>query len=277
MNYDKNTPAYDVEAALIAGQNLGDPKIVNGHPIGHPYAIVPEGSKLVDLENMLETPLRPKGNANLRDPESFCRFVLQETTERTRIYGNLKEGRFKAVFNDNCGQSEFVAGWGDYTASYTSPTSTEWATWKSKSGSQMNQVQFAQFIEDNLPDIAQPPAAEMLEVSRTLEAKKKVNFAQGIRLSNGQNELTYEEQIEGSAGKGKFKIPEEFIIGIPVLEGGLRYAVQCRLRYRIADGGNLTMWYEIIRPHKILEDAINEVWTSIEEKTGKKIFNGDPA
>ena len=113
-------------------------------------------------------------------------------------------------------------------------------------------------------------------MSRTTH-KKKVNFAQGIRLSNGQNELTYEEQIEGTAGKGKFKIPEEFTIGIPVLEGGLRYAVQCRLRYRIVDGGNLTMWYEIIRAHKILEDAITEVWKSIEDQTGKKIFNGDPA
>lgn len=270
---DDNLPIGDTEAALVAGQNLGDAKIINGHP----YAIVPEGSKLVDIEDMLDRPLRRKGNTSLRDPDSFCRFILQEVTDQTRIYGNLKEGRFRAVFNDHRGQGEPVAGWRDYTATYTCPTSTEWQTWKGKSGQQMNQVNFAQFIEDNLPDIAQPPAAEMLEVSRTLEAKKKVNFAQGIRLSNGQNELTYEEQIEGTAGKGKFKIPEEFTIGIPVLEGGLRYAVQCRLRYRIGDGGNLTMWYEIIRAHKILEDAITEVWKNIENQTGKTIFNGDPA
>ena len=62
-----------------------------------------------------------------------------------------------------------------------------------------------------------------------------------------------------------------------MLEGGLRYAVQCRLRYRIGDGGNLTMWYEIIRAHKIMEDAITAVWKDIEDGTGKKIFNGDPA
>ncbi len=272
---DDDTPIHDTEAALIAGQNLGDAKIINGHP----YAIVPEGSAFRDLEELLDAPLRRKGNTSLRDAESFCNFVREELTQLTRIYGNLKEGRFRAVFNDHNGGTlpTVVAGWRDYTATYTCPQSVEWATWKAKSGSQMTQVQFAQFIEDNLPDIAQPPAAEMLEVSRTLEAKKKVNFAQGIRLSNGQNELTYEEQIEGTAGKGKFKIPEEFTIGIPVLEGGLRYAVQCRLRYRIGDGGQLTMWYEIIRAHKIMEDAITAVWKDIEENTGKKIFNGDPA
>ena len=272
---DDDTPIHDTEAALIAGQNLGDAKIINGHP----YAIVPEGSAFRDLEDMLDAPLRRKGNTSLRDADSFCRYIREETNAQTRIYGNLKEGRFRAVFNDhNSGNFERpIAGWRDYTATYICPQSTEWATWKAKSGSQMTQVQFAQFIEDNLPDIAQPPAAEMLEVSRTLEAKKKVNFAQGIRLSNGQNELTYEEQIEGTAGKGKFKIPEEFTIGIPVLEGGLRYAVQCRLRYRIGDGGQLTMWYEIIRAHKIMEDAIDAVWKDIESNTGMKIFNGDPA
>lgn len=276
MSYeDDDTIIHDTEAALIAGQNLGDAKVINGHP----YAIVPKGSDLRDLEYVLEAPRRRQGNTSLRDPESFSRFVREEKTVETRVYGNLKEGRFRAVFNDHCGDKmeRPVAGWRDYTATYTCPQSTEWATWRSKSGSTMSQVQFAQFIEDNLPDIAQPPAAEMLEVSRTLEAKKKVNFAQGIRLSNGQNELTYEEQIEGTAGKGKFKIPEEFTIGIPVLEGGLRYAVQCRLRYRIADGGQLTMWYEIIRAHKIMEDAITAVWKDIEESTGLKIFNGDPA
>lgn len=278
MSYDDDdTPIYDTEAALIAGQNLGDAKIINGHP----YAIVPKGSDFRDLEELLDAPLRRKGNTSLRDPESFCRFVKEEMTAETRVYGNLKEGRFRAVFNDNRGhgviEGQAIAGWRDYTASYACPTSAEWATWKSKDGNQMTQVQFAQFIENNLPDIAQPPAAEMLEVSRTLEAKKKVNFAQGIRLSNGQNELTYEEQVEGTAGKGKFKIPEEFTIGIPVLEGGPRYAVQCRLRYRISDQGGLTMWYEIVRPHKIMEDAISEVWNKIEQETGKTIFNGDPA
>lgn len=272
---EENLVMSDAEVGVRAGLALAETKEIDGHP----FALVPNETKLTSLDIFKTSPTRRQGNTSLRDPESFCRFVAEEKGVDTRIYGNLKEGRFKAVFNDHCGgkMEHPVAGWRDYTATYACPQSVEWVTWKAKSGQQMNQVNFAQFIEDNLLDIAQPPAAEMLEVSRTLEAKKKVNFAQGIRLSNGQNELTYEEQIEGTAGKGKFKIPEEFTIGIPVLEGGLRYAVQCRLRYRIGDGGNLTMWYEIIRPHKIMEDAIEAVWRNIEETTDMKIFNGDPA
>ena len=114
----------------------------------------------------------------------------------------------------------------------------------------------------------------MLEISRTLEAKKKVNFASAIRLDNGQNQFTYEEEISGTAQKGQLQIPEEFTIGIPVLEGGASYAVDARLRYRIAEGGKLTMWFELIRAHKVVENAAAEVWSQIEAETGLKVFNG---
>ena len=70
------------------------------------------------------------------------------------------------------------------------------------------------------------------------------------------------------------QVPEEFTIGISVLEGGAPYSMNARLRYRIADAGKLTMWFELIRPHKILEDAAAEVWTQIETETGLKVFNG---
>lgn len=36
------------------------------------------------------------------------------------------------------------------------------------------------------------------------------------------------------------------------------------------------MWYELVRPHKILEDAVAAVWSEIEQKTELTIFNGKP-
>lgn len=235
-----------------------------------PYIVLPVETELVDLERLLQQPVRKRGTITMRDTDSFSRFVKDESVGATRIYGNLINPEFVAVLNDNVDGT----GWRDYRVVYECPHSVEWKVWKGSSGNKMMQEQFAQFIEDNLPDIANPPAADMLEISRTLEAKKKVNFASGIRLSNGQNELTYEETIQGSAGKGKLVVPEEFTIGIPVLEGGDRYAVEARLRYRIADGGKLSIWYELVRPHKIVEDAVKDVKTKIEAFTGLTIFNG---
>lgn len=260
---DNNT-----QAALDAGANLGSAKQVNEHP----YIVVPAGASIQDAEHFLPAPMRKKGSVTLNDVASFIGYVNAEKTEATRLYGQYSPPGFVAVLNDHGS----APAWKDYRASYACPLSIEWKTWSGKSGVQMNQTDFAAFIENNLPDIAIPPAADMLEISRSLEAKKKVNFASGIRLSNGQNELTYEEQVSGTAAKGKLQVPEEFTIGIPVLEGGIKYAVTARLRYRIQDGGHLSMWFELVRPHKILEDAVAAVWAEVQDKTSLMVFNGKP-
>jgi uncharacterized protein YfdQ (DUF2303 family) len=261
---DNNT-----QAALDAGMNLAGTHDVSGHP----YVVIPNGARIEDAEGYLAAPLRKRGTVVLNDVKSFTDYVTAERSDNTRLYGLFKEPGFTAVFNDHAATG---AAWKDYRAVYACPLSIEWKTWSAQSGKPMSQADFAAFIENNLPDIAVPPAADMLEISRSLEAKKKVNFASGIRLSNGQNELTYEEQVSGTAAKGKLTVPEEFIIGIPVLEGGTKYAVTSRLRYRIGDGGSLAIWFELVRPHKILEDAVLAVWQDIEQKTGFTVFNGKP-
>lgn len=260
---DNNT-----DAAIQAGMSLGGPKAIEEHP----YIIVPAGAVVQDAESYMASPLRKRGTVTLNDVASFTNYVNAEKTTATRLYGQFQPPGFVAVMNDH-GEEP---AWKDYRATYACPLSAEWKTWNEKSGRPMNQADFAAFIENNLPDIAIPPAADMLEISRSLEAKKKVNFASGIRLSNGQNELTYEEQVSGTANKGKLQVPEEFTIGIPVLEGGIKYAVTARLRYRIGDGGTLAMWYELIRPHKILEDAVSAVWAEVQDKTSLMVFNGKP-
>lgn len=258
----------NIQTALDAGAASAAPKTIEGNP----FIVVPDGYRVEDAEKFLLAPTRKRGTVVLNDVASFTAYVNAEKVEATRIYGQFNPPSFTAVFNDNGAQP----AWKDYRAIYACPISAEWKTWTVSSGRQMTQADFAAFVENNLPDIAVPPAADMLEISRSLEAKKKVNFASGVRLSNGQNELTYEEEISGTANKGKLQVPEEFTLGMPVLEGGQRYAVQARLRYRIGDGGKLTMWYELIRPHKILEDAVQAILTEIADKTGLVIFNGKP-
>lgn len=237
----------------------------------HPFAVIPDDYGIHDLESKLPAPMRKKGSLKLAAAASFIALVNAEKTASTRLYATVNPPSFSAIFNDHT--AETGPGWRDYEASYACPLSVEWKTWLALSGKQQTQEAFAQFIEANLPDIATPPAADMLEISRSLEAKKKVNFASGIRLSNGQNELTYEEEISGTASKGKLSVPEIFTIGIPVLEGGPRYQVEARLRYRIGDAGKLAIWYELVRPHKIIEHASEEVAALIAKETALPLFN----
>lgn len=258
----------DAAAILAAGNALGDHRTVTEDAI--PYTVIPEGYKIADLEYQMQAPTRKSGTVKLRDAKSFIAYFKKHQMGSS-IYATVKPARFVAVLNDHLLDE---AGWKDHRATYECPLSVEWLAWQAANKKPMNQEAFAQFIEDNLPDIVEPCGADMLEISRTLEAKKKINFASGIRLSNGQQELTYEEQIQGTASKGKLQIPEVFTLGIAVLEGGARYKVEARLRYRI-ETGNLVMWYDLLRAHKVHEDAIMEVWGAIQSETGVSILNGE--
>lgn len=131
----------------------------------------------------------------------------------------------------------------------------------------------AQFIENNLDDVVEPTGADLLEICRTLEAKKKVNFSSSIRLSDGSNQFTYEETVQGSAQKGQLKIPEVFVIGVPVFISGEKWKVQVRLRFRI-NSGELSMWLEPVRTHKIIEAAVKEIFTAVAEGTGMEPIHG---
>lgn len=242
-----------------------------------PFIVVPDGYRVEDLEDHLQQPIRKRGTVNVRDVDSFIAVVKAQATDATTLYRTVEPPKFVAVFNDHGKVDGTGPGWGDHLAVYACPLSPEWRAWKGADKRQMSQADFAQFIEDNLPDVVDPTAGEMLEVSRTLQAKKKVNFASGIRLSNGETQFTYEEKVDGTAGKGQIRVPEVFTIGVPVFEGGPRYAVKARLRYRISDQGALTMWFDLERPHKIVEDAVGELRKTIEAGTGLPTINGERA
>ncbi len=257
----------NVKDAADLGAALAEVKEVEKHP----FAILPAGYQVHDLESFLETPLRKKGTVKLRDEKSFIEYFKKHQLG-SAIYGTRVPAKFTAIFDDH---RKDEPGWREHRAIYECHLSTEWNTWKAANKRVMSQADFAQFIEDNLPDIVSPSGAEMLEISRTLEAKKKVDFASAIRLDNGAVQFTYNEATQGTAAKGKFTIPEVFHIGIPVLDGGAPYKIEARFRYRIAEG-NLSMWYDLLRAHKVYEDAIMEVWKTIQEETKASIFHGEP-
>lgn len=261
----------NIQAALDAGASLGNIKDVAGVP----FVVVPDDFQVVDMEHHLAAPMRATGNTNFYDEASFIHFVNETKNPDTRIYFQANPVRFRAVFNDHQAASAGgVPGWRDFSATYDAPLSVEWKLWLGASGKKMTQADFAQFIEDNAPDIVTPAPAEFVELSHTLQAKKTVNFASGIRLQDGSNQLTFEETATATAGaKGQLVIPEIFTLGIPVLEGGDRYSVQARLRYRIADA-KLSIWYELVRPHKIIEDVVAVTRSRIAEATGITLLNG---
>lgn len=241
-----------------------------------PFVVVPEGYESHTFERLLPAPTRHTGRATFNDAASFIRYVGEYSGAATaRLYYQVTPSpAFVAVLNHRTAGSP---SWGDHRAVYNAPLSPEWKTWTASDGKRMKQEEFALFIEQNLPDVIMPTAAEFLELAQNFQATKAVNFASGTRLGNGQNQLVYEETIQARAGeRGQLEIPETFTLGIPVFEGDAAYSLIARLRYRIQDG-KLVLWYDLDRPHKIIDDAVKQLRVAIEAETGLVGFNGTPA
>lgn len=250
---------------------------------GTPLVLLPEGFSVEDLERQLPAPTRKRGTTVLNDAESFISVVNDQANDDTRLFSTINPPTFTAVFNHDAS----TPGWGDHRAEYNAPLSPEWKAWTAASGVKRNQVDMAQFLEANMVDVVyiaaglgehgSPDGATLLEICRTLEAKKKVTFKSSVRLPDGSTEFTYDEDVAGSAVKGTMSIPEQFSIGVPVFENGEKYRQDVHFRYRIQDGGALVMWLDLIRPHKVIEDAVKQLREHIAAQTGMQVLNGTPS
>ena len=140
--------------------------------------------------------------------------------------------------------------------------------WSSRNKQEFTQEQFAYFIEDQIADFREPTGAKMLETALNFRVKQGIHFKSGMRLQDGTVQFEYSEQNEGAVGtQGKLSIPELFRIDIPVWEGlgQKKYQFEARFRWKLS-GGNLALRYELIRPHKVIEQAFKDVLDGITAK-----------
>lgn len=265
----------DTETILKAGAAAVAVQKVDGVP----YVVAPEGYRLHNIADQVaaalerEAPKRQTGVRTLLDADSFIRAVkpyVDAGHDVGLFYHVEPSPRFTAILN---AAKPGTTSHEDHRAVYDAPLSREWKTWTKASGLPMGQQQFALFIETNLLDIVMPTGAEMLELATNFQAKKNVNFASGIRLQNGQHQLTYEEKIESKAGeRGQLSIPDEIRLLLPVFEGStIGFEITAKFRYSIKDG-DLAMAYELVRPHKVLELATADLLKQIQEGTTLAAF-----
>ncbi|BBP95928.1 hypothetical protein BSFA1_10570 [Burkholderia sp. SFA1] len=267
----------DVAALLAAGVSLADPKksLLSD---GVPYVVVPEGYRVEHLFDRDENPARATGTVKLRDSASFIEYFNRQKRAESLIYASLDPARILGVIDDHRAygslkDSHDGANWRAYRVEFPVPASREWKTWTGKDRQAMSQLELAELIEDNLPDIVSPDGSTMLSVALNFEASKEGNFVSAARLQDGSTNFVWKEDVNATGNK--IAMPSQITLSIPVFENGAPYSIDARIKYRIKDGV-LKIWYELIRPHKVLEVAFREIWAQIEAQTATKILLGTP-
>jgi len=271
-------------AQTIAKEFKAPVQIINKDETAIFYALPPDWStEDYDFEYLLKTPRRKKAKITLSDTESFIDYVATNgDEEHCNIYCKadfeLNDIAFLAVLNDH-GQNSNGQMWRDHTALYKPKNSVELKRWTANDKKQMNQLEFATLIEDNLDDIAQvdgmPSRADLLEMILKFEANQDSRLKQHVRLQSGGIELNFVNNDDEQTIQ-RMKMFEKISIGIPVFDNEKNnYRIDARLRYRTREG-KLTFWYELIRADKVFKAAAQNMINEIKTGTGFSFYFGDP-
>ncbi len=261
----------NIKTAIEAGKNLS-PIQVPPQRDGIPFIVIPEGSSLKSLKELIPNlPARKRGNVEVFEFDGFARYFNEHKSADSRIFGGIgSEGAsFKGIL-DFHGKEP---AWQEHTVTLKTVHSHEWKLWIGSNGKAMDQTTFAQFVEDNLPDFLKPAGAAMLEIALNLTATKSVTFESAKKMENGNQRFLYQETTDAKCAKGSFEIPEAFSINIPVFQGNAFTQVDARFRYRLS-GGTIALWYELVRPHKIIEEACETLKGMIEARCETTPFIG---
>lgn len=274
MSEELSTITDDASVILAAGVALAELTETGPGQVRALSALVPEGYRLDTLYVNTETagprPLRKRGVTTVFDAGSFCTLHTKHALPETETFGDEAKLTVTAVVN----AGDEAAGWGDHRIVLTLRPTPEWTDWLAADGKIGSQVEFAEFIEQHLPEFVDPAGAHMLELAQSFQANKSAKFESSKRLTSGETQLEYREEINATAGKsGDIAIPDTFDVAIAPFEGADTFRVRARLRYRL-DNGSLRIGYVLERPHAVVREAFKAVTAHIAANTRADVLNG---
>lgn len=283
----------DIESALRFGAAMGTPRAplsgdndiaIVPEYAGTPYVVLPEGYSVHDLEHLLPTPMRKRGEVRVSDAASLIAYANRHkdggyiATIYAAIDTEKSACKLVAIFDDHTSGDD-GAGWREHRCVFEPALSVEWKRWTGKNGAQMTQTQFATWLEDNLGDIVSvpgmPTGTQMLAMALQFEATAEKRLASRINLQNGGMRFEYVED-EDKNTRTAMDVFSRFTLGLPVFDGSSdAYPVEARLKYR-DNSGKLSFWYELIRPDRAYRTAVQSTLDTIRAATEILVINGAP-
>ncbi len=264
-------------------------------------AILPTGKRVESLKPLLEqfafAPDRISGMATLRDEASFVAHVRAMKEPTTAIFADPDFGKpsLTAVYDYHAVSTEELQlpNFCVHRALWPLTLSKEWTAWANQSGKAQSPTDFAEFLERHVPDvywgdlmsdytkqlIAQlelrlATPSQLIALSRNMQVNVDASVKQAQTLSSGEIAIVYVETHNDGEGQ-PIRVPNAFLIAIPVIQGGPTYQLLVRLRYRLASG-KVSWFFELHRADVVFDAAVQEICTRVASETGRPVYLGSP-
>jgi uncharacterized protein YfdQ (DUF2303 family) len=246
-------------AAALAACNQSSNLAPEGF-VGKPVLLVPDGYTVKTPDGWEpEKPSRVIQTFRTPNVNSFVVYVNDHKVDPVvpMIYVDASDTGASIVGVIDAHDGGLDPDWQSHRAVLIPKTTTEWNRWVGVNGKQFSQVEFAQFVENNVLDILTPTGADLLTICNEFEIEGTLQFQKIQRLQDGNVRFTYNDSKSATA-RG-VAIPELFTLRLRVFEGTQPVAVAARFRYRLKQGGELVLWFELVNPHLQVRAAIDGI------------------
>lgn len=278
--------------------------------LGNEVQYVPPGV----FDAYRNTPIRRVGTAELTRLESLIDHVNRFKDADSALFANeyRPAPSLTAVLDYHesvnavrgiVDEVEAIAGldanprFGKHRSTFAFPLSDEWKAWTEHDGKLLKMGEFARFLEDRIIDVIDlipnedspseeltkfiavcggtvATAARLVELARGMQVFEEAVVTEAVNLSSGEGQIGFEVQHKDQYG-GKLKIPNLFLIAIPVFQHGMLYRIAARLRYTKQPNG-IFFVYELWRADNAFDNAFTHACQRVQTETALPLFYGSP-
>ncbi len=260
-------------------------------------------------------PARRRGIARLATLDSLVDWSSRFKGETSALYADPDmtapkltciadyHGEGAASFNPTTGDP--LARHCSHRGVYSFPLSKEWKKWSQVSGRGLDKNEMGQFIEDNAKDVLNPTPAlingttadaeawevglietaakiegrfgslsQLLQLSRSFQVYESSDLKVSTNRDTGESAIQFLNEHKDADG-APLRIPNLFLIAIPVFESGHAYRLPVRFQYR-KSGSTVKFILSIYDPEAAFDDAFNEAVTEAQTRTELPLFMGTP-
>lgn len=116
---------------------------------------------------------------------------------------------------------------------------------------------------------------QLLTLSTEMSVRSSSSTKQTINLQNGARVLEFAEDNEAHLRGQKIKVPDLFLIDIPLFEGEERRLMPVRLFYR-KQGSGIKWAIQLVDHRRMVKEAVADAATRVATDTGIPLFQGNP-
>lgn len=277
------TDATETQSIIDLATNAALAEELN---LGRYYAITTSTGSVVEIDltgdRYRSYPARITGTANVDTVASLLVYWDKHHTPASDVFTDRTKYTLTAVIDAHAGAEPDegnLVDWQQHRATCTLVLSDPLTAWLRRNSTLMSQEDFAEFVEQNIPFIAEPPAADLKEMAETFQATTTADFRAGVKFVSGQRTIQYNETVDASMRNGSIPVPATLTLVLPIWRGDTEVRqFTARLRYRAntPSPGKLSIGYVLDRPQDVIDIAFAIAVAQVAEHVGRPVFSGSP-